>query len=284
MALRNKPLPPLPHGGGQRGREPAAPTVVPSVKPAAKQAETIRVPGLDQAIAVRRSPRAQRFRLAICPKSLGPVLTIPAHCRPEHAAPFLARNHAWLAAQLAATPQRIGLIDGVVVPVRGVPHRLVAVARDRKRPVVASEPLAADAAERFASDIAAPMQLAIQCQPDHVGSRARAWLMAEARRDLARAVAHHAERLGVKPARIVVRDQTSRWGSCAANGTLSFSWRLILAPHFVLDYVAAHEVAHLREMNHSPRFWAHVRTSYGDYARARAWLKAHGPQLHAYGL
>ena len=70
---------------------------------------------------------------------------------------------------------------------------------------------------------------------------------------------HHAAQLGVKPSRITVRDTPSRWGSCSSARSLSFSWRLILAPDFVLDYVVAHEVAHLREMNHSPRFWAHVQ-------------------------
>jgi predicted metal-dependent hydrolase len=93
----------------------------------------------------------------------------------------------------------------------------------------------------------------------------------------------HAEKLGVKPSRITVRDTASRWGSCSSARTLSFSWRLILAPDFVLDYVVAHEVAHLREMNHSPRFWAHVKALVGDERPHRAWLRAEGAKLHAFG-
>ena len=90
--------------------------------------------------------------------------------------------------------------------------------------------------------------------------------------------------LGVAVKRITVRDQSSRWGSCSTTGLLSFSWRLILAPSHVLDYLAAHEVAHLVEMNHSPRFWRLVQRLCPDHDRAKAWLDAHGADLHRYGL
>jgi len=105
----------------------------------------------------------------------------------------------------------------------------------------------------------------------------------EAKRDLERAALRHAMMLGVRVKAIRLRDQTSRWGSCTATGHLSFSWRLIMAPPFVLDYLAAHEVAHLREMNHSRRFWRLVESVCEDRERARAWLLAEGPALHAIG-
>jgi hypothetical protein len=89
--------------------------------------------------------------------------------------------------------------------------------------------------------------------------------------------------LGVVVKRVTVRDQSSRWGSCSTNGVLSFSWRLILAPDFVLDYLAAHEVAHLVELNHSQRFWRLVKRIYPNFARAKAWLDLHGTDLHRYG-
>src|SRR5204863_4110369 len=92
-------------------------------------------------------------------------------------------------------------------------------------------------------------------------------------------VLHHAGKLGVKPSRITVRDTASRWGSCSSARSLSFSWRLILAPDFVLDYVVAHEVAHLKEMNHSPRFWAHVKSLVGDMDAPQDWLKVNGREL-----
>ncbi|HVK82338.1 MAG TPA: M48 family metallopeptidase, partial [Verrucomicrobiae bacterium] len=105
----------------------------------------------------------------------------------------------------------------------------------------------------------------------------------QARADLMARVAVHAETLGVRPTRLQVKELRSRWGSCSSDGVLSFSWRVICAPEFVLDYLAAHEVAHLREMNHSRRFWAHVRKCMPDYERGRAWLHEHGCALHAIG-
>jgi predicted metal-dependent hydrolase len=117
----------------------------------------------------------------------------------------------------------------------------------------------------------------------HVPRRVADFLKREARRDIEAAVARHARAIGVAPKRIAVRDTTSRWGSCSSTGRLSFSWRLILAPRFVLDYLAAHEVAHMTHMNHSPKFWALVHRVYPDTDRAEAWLKAHGATLHRFG-
>ncbi|HEY8013860.1 MAG TPA: M48 family metallopeptidase, partial [Dongiaceae bacterium] len=88
---------------------------------------------------------------------------------------------------------------------------------------------------------------------------------------------------GKRIRRIGVRDPRSRWGSCSPDGVLNFSWRLILAPRFVMDYVVAHEVAHLRELNHGPRFWRLAETLCPDMDRARDWLAIYGPGLHRYG-
>jgi len=117
----------------------------------------------------------------------------------------------------------------------------------------------------------------------HAPRRVLDFLKREARKALEARVLHHAARLGVKPSRITVRDTASRWGSCSTARALSFSWRLILAPDFVLDYVVAHEVAHLREMNHGPRFWAHVKGLICDMKAAQNWLKNNGRELQRYG-
>ena len=119
--------------------------------------------------------------------------------------------------------------------------------------------------------------------PDHVARRVRDHLVRFARQELARRARIHAARIGRTVNRITVRDTKSRWGSCSASGSLSFSWRLILAPEPVLDYVVAHEVAHLVEMNHSARFWKLVRTMVADPASQRAWLKRHRAELLSYG-
>jgi predicted metal-dependent hydrolase len=120
--------------------------------------------------------------------------------------------------------------------------------------------------------------------PAHVNRRINDFLKREAVHHLAQASRRYASELGVAVKRISVRDQSSRWGSCSNTGVLSFSWRLVLAPPFVLDYLAAHEVCHLVELNHSPRFWRLVTRLHPQYERAKTWLDVHGADLHRYGL
>jgi predicted metal-dependent hydrolase len=117
----------------------------------------------------------------------------------------------------------------------------------------------------------------------HLRRRLLDFLKREAKRDLEWAVIRHTLSLGVRAKAVRLRDQVSRWGSCSATGHLSFSWRLVLAPPFVLDYLAAHEVAHLRELNHSRRFWQLCEALAPQSQTARAWLRANGPALHAIG-
>ena len=100
-----------------------------------------------------------------------------------------------------------------------------------------------------------------------------------AERRLITSVGPHATALGVTPRAIRLKDTRSRWGSCAPDGTLAFSWRLVMAPDWVLDYVVAHEVAHLRELNHSARFWAHVDRLTPHRDAAVEWLRVEGPAL-----
>jgi predicted metal-dependent hydrolase len=135
-------------------------------------------------------------------------------------------------------------------------------------------------------EAAAPGSLAALCvrgRDAHLARRLGDWLKSEARRDLWAACRRYAAAMHVDFHRLTVRDQASRWGSCSASGALSFSWRLILAPREVLEYVAVHEVAHLVEMNHGPRFWSLVDRYFPERRRARSWLRRHGPQLHRYG-
>ena len=118
----------------------------------------------------------------------------------------------------------------------------------------------------------------------HIDRRIGDFLRREAKRDLDAASRRFADDLGVGVKRVAVRDQSSRWGSCSTTGVLSFSWRLILAPGFVLNYLAAHEVAHLVEMNYSARFWRLVHRLCPDHEGAKVWLDVHGTDLHRYGL
>jgi hypothetical protein len=108
------------------------------------------------------------------------------------------------------------------------------------------------------------------------------WYRREARRRIEVAVAREAARLGVDHAGISIRDGRSRWGSCSARGALSFSWRLVVAPTSVLDYVVVHELCHRRELNHSARFWRLVDAAWPGWRRDASWLREHGAELHAY--
>jgi predicted metal-dependent hydrolase len=126
-------------------------------------------------------------------------------------------------------------------------------------------------------------RLYVAGEDEHAPRRLLDWLKRQAHLDLKTRVAVHAKRLDLTPKRIFVRDQTTRWGSCSTSGALSFSWRLVLAPPFVLDYLAAHEVAHLGHMNHGPRFWGLVERTMPRHEEARSWLRKHGASLHRYG-
>jgi predicted metal-dependent hydrolase len=126
--------------------------------------------------------------------------------------------------------------------------------------------------------------LCVAGQAAHLNRRLADFLQREAKRDLEAVSRQFATKLGLAVRRLSVRDQSSRWGSCSSTGVLSFSWRLILAPTHVLEYLAAHEVAHLVEMNHSARFWRVVNRLVPGHEKAKAWLDAHGADLHRYGF
>ena len=228
-----------------------------------------RIDGRLVAVAVRVSSRAHSYRLSI-PHGGTPVLTVPKYGRWPEAEAFLSRQNAWLAARLKRAAKPVSLADGAIVPLRGVEHRIVATGslRGRVRAVRAE-------GEKL---------LHVPGEPAHQTRRLMEWLKAEAKRDLELRVAVHASALRVKVKSVAMRNQSTRWGSCSTTGRLNFNWRLVLAPPFVLDYVAAHEVANLVEMNHSQAFWDTVERTLPDMARGRAWLKAHGRQLMVYGL
>ncbi len=222
-------------------------------------------------VRVRRHRQARRYTLRIHSATRAVVLTIPPRGTLKQANEFAQKHGAWIAARLQRLPQAAPFADGAVLPLRGVDHRIVH--RRAARGTVWLECGAGD--ERM---------LCVAGERPHMPRRVHDFLKREAKRDLAAASARAADALGVKIKRVSIRDQTSRWGSCSTTGMLSFSWRLILAPPFVLDYLAAHEAAHLIEMNHSRRFWRLVERICPHMSRAKSWLDAHGAGLHRYGL
>ena len=219
-------------------------------------------------VTVRVHPRARSYRLTL-PASGRPVLTLPPRAGWRDAEAFLLRQRDWLAARLSANPPRPRLAEGQTVPLRGVDHAIIATGSLRGH----VEALAADGRTI----------LRVPGDPEHLERRVLDFLRAEARRDVTAQTAVHADRLGVTVKAITLRGQATRWGSCSSSGRLSYNWRLIAAPPHVLDYVCAHEVAHLVEMNHSDAFWATVERTLPDYRRGKAWLRVHGRALMALG-
>jgi predicted metal-dependent hydrolase len=222
-------------------------------------------------VRVRRHRQARRYTLRIQSATREVVLTIPPRSTLAEARDFAQKHGAWIAARLDRLPRAAPFADGTVVPLRGVPHRIVH--RRIRRGTVWTE-----------ADAAGEQLLCVAGNAPHIDRRVADFLRREARRELDTASRSFAKELGVEIKRVAVRDQSSRWGSCSTTGVLSFSWRLILAPVFVLDYLAAHEVAHLVEMNHSARFWRIVQRLCPDHERAKVWLDVHGADLHRYGL
>jgi len=218
-------------------------------------------------VQLRRHRQARRYTLRVQAATRAVVLTMPLRGSVKEARAFAERNGGWIAARLKRLPQAIPFADGLELPLRGVPHR---IAHRATRGTVWTE-----AGE--------PSLLCVAGERAHLARRVRDFLKREAKRDLEAASRRYAALLAVPVKRVSVRDQTSRWGSCTAEGVLSYSWRLILAPSYVLDYLAAHEVAHLVEMNHSRKFWRVVTHICPDWRRAKGWLDVHGTALHRYG-
>ncbi len=158
-------------------------------------------------------------------------------------------------------PTPVPLVDGAIIPIDGRPHRIRHMPGARRGAWVEAD------------------ELRVSGAPEFLRRRVLDFLRAEARRRLIVLVAEKAARIEAVPRRLAVKDTRSRWGSCASDGSLAFSWRLVMAPDFVQDYVAAHEVAHLRHMNHGKRFWALVERLTPHTEAAIAWLHEDGSRL-----
>lgn len=217
-------------------------------------------------VRLRVSRRARRLLLRMDAATRRFDLVLPPGLPPETALSFLETQRGWIAGRLDSLPMRVAFAEGAVVPVLGAPHLIC------REDDPAAPPVAIVAGE-----------IRVRGAQEHIPRRVRDHLARFAAQEMTRRARLHAARIGRTVSRVTVRDTKSRWGSCSAAGALSFSWRLILAPEPVLDYVVAHEVAHLIEMNHSPRFWKLVRTMAADPAAQRAWLKRHRAELLSYG-
>lgn len=219
-------------------------------------------------LRIEINKRARRLILRLDEKRAEAVAVAPSARHVKEAVAFAQARISWLADALARLPEPIHVKDGSEIPLRGSACQITSSGPGRK-PVLEAGP---------------PARLRLPGDPDTIGRRALRYFKTAARHDLERCVSAHCDRLGLQAHTVSIKDTRSRWGSCSSAGKLSFSWRLIMAPEDVLDYVAAHECAHLIEMNHSPAFWSIVETCRPDWRPARDWLRRHGASLHAVKL
>lgn len=225
---------------------------------------TLEIEGRAVPLRVRRHARARKLILRIDDDTGGAVVTIPARVAVKDGVDMALRKSAWIAAQLSRRPARVVFCDGACVPFMGA---FLTV-----RHVATGPGIRRDGNE-----------VIVTGRSEHVSRRLTDWLKAQARAQLVPRVHDKAGRVAQHVSCISVRDTRSRWGSCGVGGRLNFSWRLIMAPEFVLDYVVAHEVAHLVRRDHGPDFWRLAESLCPHMDEAKIWLHEHGRALHRYG-
>ena len=221
------------------------------------------VPGAPEIpISLRRSKRARRISLRVSRLDGRVTLTVPARVSEKEALEFAQSKADWLVRNMSARPEAESVTLGTELPFQG---ELLTVVAGQGRTVMRADD-----------------ELQVPGNPDRVGVRVQAYLKTEARNILAQACDVYTQAQGRPYSKITLRDTRSRWRSCSSTEALMFSWRLVMAPEEVLHYVAAHEVAHLAQMNHSKAFWDEVARLFGPHQAERNWLRQHGEKLHRY--
>ncbi len=236
------------------------------------QNKTLKIGGKSVPVKVRLNPRARGLIVKVH-RSTGEVAVIaPSQRSVPRALDFARQEGVWIADHLSRVPERIHFQPGETILFKGTPH--VIRLSSEQRGAVWLDPDSERPTIRVAG------------QREHTARRVEDWLKKQARTYITRRVTALTAELGVTATRITVRDAASRWGSCSTSGTISLSWRLIMAPNSVLNYVCAHEVAHLKQMNHGQRFWRLVErlTGQGEAAAAQEWLRVNGAELHRYSV
>jgi predicted metal-dependent hydrolase len=223
--------------------------------------ELLPLPGGPARVEWRRSARARRISLRIDPRDGAVVVTLPPRAGRPAGMALLMTHADWVADRLAALPRPIPFADSILVPLGGRDHRIRHVPGGRGGAWLQDG------------------EIWVSGAPEFLARRVSDLLRREARHRFSALSAEKATLAGLHPRRVVVKDTSSRWGSCAPDGSLAFSWRLVMAPDFVQDYVAAHEVAHLRHMNHGKRFWELVSKLTPHTSTAVPWLRTEGSRL-----
>ncbi|MEP5762796.1 MAG: SprT family zinc-dependent metalloprotease [Litoreibacter sp.] len=213
-------------------------------------------------VKVKRSRGVRRLSLRVSGIDGMVSLSMPARASQREAVSFLREKEPWIRGHLDKQPSGVSVKFGAEVPVEGASYKI----------------------EAYKGRVVQPNanMLLVPSDPNRAAARVQAYLKALARDRLVEASDRYARAVGRSYGRLTLRDTRSRWGSCTSEGNLMYSWRLIMAPVEVLDYVAAHEVCHLVEMNHSKAFWNEVAGLMPEYEEPRHWLRRHGASLHRY--
>ena len=227
--------------------------------------ERLDVGGAAADVRIRVDGRAKRISIKVDRVGGSITLTAPSRAMLPEARRFLKSRASWVEARKAESVKRTPFADGAQIPDRGTLREII------------HDPSAPDPVRL--TDAAIIVSGTAELLPNLLEK----FLKAEARRALKEASERHAATLGLQVTGLAIRDQKTRWGSCSSTGKLSFSWRLAMAPGYVLEYLAAHEAAHLRHMNHGPKFWKLVAKLDPNWQKAEVWLKRHGPNLRRYG-
>ena len=232
---------------------------------AAPEGGHIDVDGRSVPVRFRIHTRARRMILRVDSRTGEAIVTVPAGVDRDTALQFAEERAHWIVERLDKAPPPAPFKDGAIIPYLGVEHVVRHHAGQRA-------PVSREGGYLYVGG-----------QPKYLSRRLTSWLKKEARRLIEERVIDLSAKIDRRHRRVTIRDTRSRWGSCSVTGSLNFSWRLVLSPEWVLDYVVAHEVAHLAEHNHGPVFWSIVDQLNDNATAARAWLGENGESLHRYG-
>ncbi len=228
---------------------------------------TVTLPsGRSAIVNIRRSPRSRRITLRIAPGTAQPELVLPRGLSEKKGISFLHDKVDWLEERLSKYPAPVPFNEGEVVPFLG--DLLTIHHVDARRADVRKE----------------QDRLVVAAPKPRISNAVRDWYKREAGCEITVLAKQKSAMFDRPYGRLTIRDTKSQWGSCSAKGDLNFSWRVVMAPGYVLDYLVAHEIAHLAEMNHSMRFWNIVENLSDDFERGRNWLRLNGHELHRYGV
>ena len=225
---------------------------------------TVKIAGREIALKIRRHPRARHLILRIDAAGEGAVITMPTRATIREALKMANDKAGWILDGLNNHPKRIPFVQGNRIPYRGLEHKIHHNPATIGISVIDGEIL-------------------VGGKPEHLTRRLKDWLKKNARKEITSLVTEKTNVISKKAGRITLRDTRSRWGSCGPTGNLNFSWRLIMAPEYVLDYLVAHEVAHLAHHNHNKDFWELTKTLAVDMSAAHKWLEEKGKTLHSFG-